>query len=449
MDPWRAHNVALRTELDVSLAWQDVTIRLIAQRGVFHGKAPPSTRRHWSLSRFFQLLAPHSPSVTAPSATTGSLKRLGSFLNRNANELYLEDETARIKVSLPPPLNGRKHHLFCSEFNAGAVALANELRESNVFVTKGKKASARLSITTAVDELADCDHMLVLLDKRTWTSGADTAKFVEHIHTAMRIGVHITCVHEFPAVVGLPRHACDFALMFGDDWTPAHLTGGPTNLYKEVDVALKGAEWRQPGLVAWASTLATSSGEHKPIDVRVPKSYKARTGANPWLELSGAVCSGSQAVPSQALPEPVGAAHASEARVTQAAAAALPTALGSQESDDHSRASLVGRARADSLAEDPSTCWLSMRPSSSKSEGPYGEVSLGAAAVMRAPPPRAAPPPRPDDEVELASMPVPPLPTSEAEAAPAYPSNNPMADFVSHRLLGLFSAPEASKRLEA
>jgi hypothetical protein len=55
--------------------------------------------------------------------------------------------------------------------------------------------------------------VIVLLDERTWTSGADTAMFVEHVHMAMRIGVHMSCVHEFPAVVGPPRHACDFARM--------------------------------------------------------------------------------------------------------------------------------------------------------------------------------------------------------------------------------------------
>ena len=72
--------------------------------------------------------------------------------------------------------------------------------------------------------------MLVLLDERTWTSGEDTAKLVEHIHQAMRLGVHLCCVHEFPSVVGPPRHECEFGLMFGDNWTPAHLTGGKTNL---------------------------------------------------------------------------------------------------------------------------------------------------------------------------------------------------------------------------
>jgi hypothetical protein len=63
-----------------------------------------------------------------------------------SSELYLEDETARVRVSLPPPQSGRKHHLFCSKFNAGALELAEELRESDVFVTNRKKASERSSL---------------------------------------------------------------------------------------------------------------------------------------------------------------------------------------------------------------------------------------------------------------------------------------------------------------
>jgi hypothetical protein len=126
---------------------------------------------------------------------------------------YLQGETAYAQVSLPAPLSGRKRHLFCSEFNAGALALAKELRESDVFLTKGSEASAALTFTTDGNQLAECDHsidareqrthqplcscltrlslawpVLVVLDERTWTSGADTAKFVEHIHIAMKIG---------------------------------------------------------------------------------------------------------------------------------------------------------------------------------------------------------------------------------------------------------------------
>jgi len=212
--------------------FQDVTIRLIAQNGVLHGEA---------------------------------------------GELYLQGEAAMAKIYLPPPLKGREFHLFCSPHNAGATEVADDLKESGVFVTEGKKASAPLTYTTDVSKLASCDHMLVLLDDRTWASGEETAKLVEHIHQAMRLGVHLNCVHEFPSLVGPPRHECDFGLMFSDEWTPAHLTSGPTNLYKEIALALKGVEWRKPGMVAFAGKLAASAGPHAPIDVVVPDTYEAAT----------------------------------------------------------------------------------------------------------------------------------------------------------------------------
>jgi len=326
-----------------------------------------------------------------------------------SSELYLEDETARVRVSLPPPLSGRKHHLFCSKFNAGALELAEELRESDVFVTNRKKASAALIFTTNVDNLAECDHMLVLLDERTWTSGADTAKFVAHILMAMRTGVHICCVHEVPAVVGPHRHACDFTMMFHDDWTPAHLTGGRTNLYREVDVALKGEEWRQPGLVALADKLSTSAREHRPIDSRVPVSYKPKTGANPWAPV----------------PVPVGDAACAELRA----------------------------------AHEPVN-------------GAHAELrmSLGAAASVLAPPLKPAPPPKQADAVELVpmppAMPVPP-PAELAPMPPAMPvpppskraaalpplaatARNPVTAILPH-LRGMLFAPAAasSARLDA
>jgi len=415
---------------------QDVTIRLIAQRGVFYGrKAPASTA-------FSRLIRTSWASRSSLSAA------VRASLNGEVDEMYLQDEMAHAKLSLPPPLSGRKHHLFCSEFNAGALALAKQLKESNIFVTKGKRASAALTFATDVNQLAECDHMLILLDERTWTSGADTAKLVEHIHKAMRIGVHICCVHELPAVVGSRRHACDFVLMFNDDWTPAHLTGGRTNLYKAMDLALKGEEWRQPGLVALAAKLATSPGAHMPIQVRVPTSYEPKTGANPWTSF-GSRSTVTQS--SQALPE----SAETQANVSYSRASSLPsedeveltsmstatpaqpvsvdinpgnavplprprplqdrrrdedvrdemrlfgscgtrdhppthrtsargnqirpqTRRASQESDDDSRASVVGRARADSLAEEPSACWLAIRLSSSATRAP-GASEPGAA----------------------------------------------------------------------
>jgi len=238
--------------------FQDVTIRLIAQNGVLRGNEMLKQQAKGN----FKI----DPGSVEPP------------------ELYLQGEAATGKVSLPPPLSNREFHLFCSDFNAGAKEFAEELRDAPVFVTKGKKASASLTYTTDVNKLASCDHMLALLDDRTFTSGDDTAKFVEHLHEAMRKGVHINCIHEFPSVVGPPRQECEFGLFFNDDWTPAHLTGGPTNLYKEIAFALKGVEWRQPGLVAVASKIAASAAEHKPIAFEVPSSYEPKKGPNKWKD---------------------------------------------------------------------------------------------------------------------------------------------------------------------
>ena len=179
------------------------------------------------------------------------------ILGDKSGELYLQGEAATGKISLAKPLRRRAFHLFCSPFNAGAVEVAEELKAADVWVTEGKKASAPLTYTTDVAELARCDHMLVLLDERTWTSGEDTARLVEHIHKAMELGVHLICAHEFPSVVGPPRHQCEFARMFDDDWTPKHLMKGlGFNIYKEIALALKGVEWRKPGLVAFAGKLS-------------------------------------------------------------------------------------------------------------------------------------------------------------------------------------------------
>ena len=218
--------------------FQDVTIRLIAQRGVLGGKS---------------------------------------------GELYLQGEAATGAVVLQPPLAGRKYHLFCSPLNMGAAETAEELMRSDVWVmagTKPRQRSATLTWTSDISELDACDHMLLVLDSRTWASGADTAGMIEDIHAAMRYGVHIICVHEFPSVVGPTRNQCEFGLMFNDDWTPLHLTTGASNLYKEIAIALKAVEWRKPGLVALASKIASSATEHTPIDMKVPDAYIPKRGPN-------------------------------------------------------------------------------------------------------------------------------------------------------------------------
>ena len=193
--------------------FQDVTIRLIAERGILHG-------------------------------TGGSL--------------YLQGEMASVKVPIAPSVH--RFHLYCSPHNIGAKGLAHELQASDIL---GKTQG--LAWTDDETLRTECDRMLVLLDSRTWTSGVTTANLVKEIDEMMAIGIPFVCVHEFPSVVGPARNACNFEKMFRSDWTPDHLQSGATNLYKEIALALKGEEWRKPGLVALASKI------NSPLDAREPR----------------------------------------------------------------------------------------------------------------------------------------------------------------------------------
>jgi len=278
--------------------FQDVTIRLIVEKGVLRGKA---------------------------------------------GSLYMQRELAASSFALHSPRARRKHHLFCSQFNAGAWELAEDVGKSSAFTPK----SVALKVTSDATELSACEHMLLLLDKRTWTSGADTAHLVDHIHQAMRIGVPIVCVHEGPSVVGPERYDCDFNRMFDDDWTPAHLTRSPTNLYKEIAVSLKSVEWRAPGLAAIAHKLVSSTGPRKPIKFKVPSSYEANIAEpNPWKTAGGGEhVSGAEAnelwVPSQSF-HPLAECSVSLGRASCQRASCQRSSVGERASGLSSQSPAVG-----------------------------------------------------------------------------------------------------------
>ena len=188
----------------------------------------------------------------------------------------MQGEAASLKVDLNPPTG--EYHLYVSRYNLGAKELAEELGGSDVLTNK----YAALSWTTDFSAQSRSDHMLVLLDSRTWTSGETTTKLIEEIESAISAGIHLLCVHEFQSVVGPARHECDFALMF-DRLDADHLQAGATNLYKEIALALKGAEWRVPGLVALASRIAADGvhvGGHSEDHGALPsgKAQKRRIG---------------------------------------------------------------------------------------------------------------------------------------------------------------------------
>jgi len=126
--------------------------------------------------------------------------------------------------------------------------------------------------------------MLVLLDARTWTSGEDSFQLGLHVEEAFRSGVHLCCAHEAPSLLGPPRSASEFSLIF--DATPDHLCGrdGPANLYREIATTLLSDEWRKPGLAALASKLAETPPE------RQPQACEAKMTS--WREMQGARTNG-------------------------------------------------------------------------------------------------------------------------------------------------------------
>jgi len=142
--------------------------------------------------------------------------------------------------------------VYCSEHNAGARELAEELNT----IWPGLLQIANVQ---SWSDVGACDHMLVYLNALTWTHDPET--FAAEIREAMRQGLHLQPCHEFPSVIdlGSERQALEFKQIM--DATPADLKNWPTNVYSQIAIALKGGELREPGLANLATRLA----------VRVPR----------------------------------------------------------------------------------------------------------------------------------------------------------------------------------
>ena len=170
------------------------------------------------------------------------------------NDVYIQDEVGSLTLTAPPLRDGCTHHLYCSPNNSGAEALGDELR---VFLGQSKGSSSQehftsLAVSNTVAELEACEHMLLYLTDATWTSGEASAKLVQEIETAQRLGIHLLTVHEFPSILddssSANRGACDFNDFWTEGWTPKHLLTGGTHVYKEIAIALKPGAWRAAGL---------------------------------------------------------------------------------------------------------------------------------------------------------------------------------------------------------
>ena len=201
---------------------QDISLRLIAE---------------WILN--FSANSMLFSSAPPPPAASGGGRSYHAPYHQTA---YLQGEIAQQLerepvVFSPPPLSvpraehsttrrssvaeaehheSQPFHSYCCRHNTGVRIVALELQER--FKT--------FRWTDDPGDIERCDHMLVLLNSRTWTSGVTSSAFARELRAAMRMGLHRQLVHEVPGARygdNEARHTCPFEDFFEKGSTPGHL----------------------------------------------------------------------------------------------------------------------------------------------------------------------------------------------------------------------------------
>jgi len=187
---------------------------------------------------------------------------------------YLQREIVNEEIVIPPAT--KSFHIYCSQNNPGALELVREfagtqgltlvfapsIRRSSSSVDGRKSRDVRntaLHVAQDVDQLRECDAMLVYLTARTWTRAQASNEFGLEVGMAMDETVRLLLTHEMNGVGGQEaRYGCEFASFFScdDGATPTALL--QRGIYAKIAVALKGAQWRKTSMVMLAKAFAGS-----------------------------------------------------------------------------------------------------------------------------------------------------------------------------------------------
>ena len=206
---------------------------------------------------------------------------------------FVKGEIGQTQIKLPPPLEGREFHLYCSPYNMGALKLGEELRELIQASTPAKDAA--LLMTTELDKLRSCDYMLLYLTSATWRSGSNSTQYASEVLAALQAGVALLLVHEFPSTIdeNNERQACEFDMFWKDGWTPKHLLLGEFNIYRQIAIAVKVGAWRRPGLIQIALKLASGGLPRHPAkgkpELQLSTHHNSSLRRSRWLSKSGVV----------------------------------------------------------------------------------------------------------------------------------------------------------------
>jgi len=194
---------------------------------------------------------------------------------------YVQGELiCRATLPLPAPRLGRRFHAYCSSHNEGAAELLGE-------VARARKLS--IMLTQELEQIEQCECMLLYLTAQTWTSGSASEQLAEEVRVAMDEGVPVLLAHEMVgAGAQAERGGCEFSAFFScaDGATPTELL--QRGIYDKIAVALKGGEWRQASMVLMAQALAAPPKERQTRErasraSRVSSCSRATVGSEPAL----------------------------------------------------------------------------------------------------------------------------------------------------------------------
>ena len=100
---------------------------------------------------------------------------------------------AGISIDWKPLAGSQKFRIYASSQNPGALQLTEEL--SRLL----QRLGIELEVTTSVEDVATCSHMLLYLDARTWSAVEGERRvegLTDEVKAAMRRRVHLLLVHE-------------------------------------------------------------------------------------------------------------------------------------------------------------------------------------------------------------------------------------------------------------
>ena len=198
---------------------------------------------------------------------------------------YLQREMVNEEVVFQPAT--KSYHVYCSKRNPGALKLLEEFaghhglnlnvessskaapsrRRCSAKATRRKQKRAQtntLHVTQDIEQLGECDFMLVYLTSQTWTRADESSMLGVEVGGAMDAGVSLLLAHEMIGVGGQEaRYGCEFAKFFScdDGATPVELL--QRGIYAKIAVALKGGEWRKTSMVMLAKAFGGSDAVNK------------------------------------------------------------------------------------------------------------------------------------------------------------------------------------------